>query len=121
MVFGISEETGENLINKVAAVFEEISEKPSFEAARIGKESTDKTRPVKVSLRSSDTVHQILAKAKTLKTSTTHRSVYIGPDRSPEERAKQKELVTEMKRRANEDSSKQFYVRSGRIFSRDKP
>ena len=120
MVFGVSEETGEDLNGTIGAVFEEISEKPTFEAARIGRVESGKVRPIKVSLRSSAAVHQILAKARKLKTSSSYRSVYIGPDRSPEERVKQKELLTEMKRKANEDNSKHYYVRSGRICSKDK-
>ena len=120
MVSGVNEEIGEDLSDRISTVFEEILEKPSFEAARIGKMETDKVRPVKVSLRSSDAVHQILAKARNLRKSTTHRSVYIGPDRSPEERVKQRELIAEMKRKANEDDSKHYYVRSGEICCRDK-
>ena len=120
MVFGMSEEAEEDVSDKITAVFEEISEKPRFEAARIGREKTGKVRPIKVSLCSSDAVHQILAKARNLRTSTSHRSVYIEPDRSLEERVKQKELLTEMKRRANEDNSKYYYIRSGRICCRDK-
>ncbi len=120
VVFGIEEETGEDQGSKVTAVFSEISEKPIFEAARIGRESAEKIRPIKVSFRSSDTVHQILVKAKQLRLSKTHRSVYISPDRSSEERVKLKELITEMKRKASEDQSKHYYVKSGRIFSRDK-
>ena len=120
MVFGMEEGTGEDLGSKITEMFDEISEKPSFEAARVGSKFTDKIRPVKVSLHSSGTVHQILVKAKKLRSSTTHRSVYIAPDRSPDERVKQKQLIAELKRKANEDTSKHYYVKSGRIFSKDK-
>ena len=120
VVFGMKEETDEDLVNTITAVFDELSEKPSFEAARVGRISAKKIRPVKVSLRSSGTVHQILLKAKQLKSSTTYSSVFIAPDRSPEERVKQKELIAEMKRIASEDHSKHYYVKSGRIFSRER-
>ena len=52
MVFEVNEETGEDLSDKISTVFEEISEKPSFEAARIGKIETGKVKVSKVSLRS---------------------------------------------------------------------
>ena len=91
MVFGVSEETGEDLSVKISSVFEKISEKPTYEAARIGRTETGKVRPVKVSLRSSNAVHQILAKARKLKTSSSYTP---GPDRSPVERVKLKELLT---------------------------
>ena len=120
MVFGMEEGTGEDLGSKITEMFDEISEKPSFEAARVGRKLTEKIRPVKVSLHSSGTVHQILVKAKKLRSSTTYRSVYIAPDRSPDERLKQKELIAEVKRKMNEDPSKHYYVKSGRIFSKDK-
>ncbi len=120
VVFGIAEETGEDLDCKITAVLTEITEKPSFEATRVGKKSDDKIRPIKVSLRSSDNVHQILVKAKQLRSTTTYRSVYIAPDRSPEERDRQRKLIAEMKRLASEDNSKHYYVKSGRVLSRDK-
>ena len=120
MVFGLKEETGENVKSRITAMFSEISQKPTFEAARVGKETKDKIRPIKVSLRNSSTVHQILVKAKELKSSNHHRTVYITPDRSPDERVKHKELIAELKRISKEDHSKHYYVRSGQIFSRDK-
>ncbi len=120
VVFGMEEEPGKDLHGKLTAVFNEISEKPSFEAARVGKESADKIRPIKISFRSSDNVHQILVKAKQLRSTTNYRSVYIAPDRSPEERVIQRELIAEMKRLASEDKNKHYYVKSGRICSRDK-
>ncbi len=119
VVFGMEEKTDEDLDSKITAIFEELSEKPSFQATRVGKESDNKIRPVKVSLRSSDTVHQILVKAKQLRSTNTYRSVYIAPDRTPEERIKQRKLISEMKRLASEDSRKHYYVKSGRILSTD--
>ena len=82
--------------------------------------SEERSRPVKVSLRNSETVHQILLKAKNLRKSTAHRKVYVAPDRSPEERAKHRKLVAEMKRRASEDPDMYYYILSGEIFFRDK-
>ena len=60
MVFGLSEEDGEELSSKVEQVFQSLGEKPCFEAARLGKKSNSTVRPVKVNLRSSATVQQIL-------------------------------------------------------------
>ena len=93
VVFGLAEEDSENLDGKIVSLFEEIEEKPSFEAVRVGKVSEDQIRPVKVSLRNCETVRQLLLKAKELKTITAYRKVYISPDRSPEERIKHRQLV----------------------------
>ena len=42
VVFGLSEEKSEDLDGKIVELFEEIEEKPSFEAARIRMVSTEK-------------------------------------------------------------------------------
>ena len=120
VVFGLTEELSEDLDNKISSLFSDIEEKPSFEAVRIGEQSEDTNRPVKVCLRNSETVHKILQKAKNLRKSATYRTVYVQPDRSPEERAKHRTLVAEMRRRASEDPDNYYYIFSGEIFHRDK-
>ena len=82
-VFGLSEEASEDLDSKISSLFEDVEEKPSFEAVRIGEQSEEMNRPVKVCLRNSETVHRILQKAKNLRKSSAHRKVYVQPDRSP--------------------------------------
>ena len=120
VVFGLTKELSEDLDNKISSLFSDIEEKPSFEAVRIGEQSEDTNRPVKVCLRNSETVHKILQKAKHLRKSATYRTVYVQPDRSPEERAKHRTLVAEMRRRASEDPDNYYYIFSGEIFHRDK-
>ena len=95
VVFGLTEEAGEKLCDRVSDVFGQINEKPHFEAVRVGNKTADKARPrpVKVSLGNSWTVHQILIKAKELRLSQNHKTVFISPDRSHEERAVHKYLV----------------------------
>ena len=87
VVFGLTEEKSEVLDSKITDLFNDIEEKPSFEAVRIGEQSEETNRPVKIRLRNSETVHRILHKANNLRKSATHRTVYIQPDRSPQERA----------------------------------
>jgi hypothetical protein len=120
VVFGLSEETSEDLDGKIATLFGEIEEKPSFHAIRIGKESEERTRPVKVSLRNSETVFQLLGKAKHLRTTEAYRKVYISPDRSPEERIKHRELVAEMKRKNDENPDQHYFISAGSIGCRDR-
>ena len=120
VVFGLSEEASEELDSKISSLFDDIEEKPSFEAVRIGEQSEERNRPVKVCLRNSETVHRILQKAKNLRKSATHRTVYVQPDRSPEERAKHRDLVAEMSRRASEYPDIYYYILGGEIFHRDK-
>ena len=48
MMFGLVEEDGEQLADKVSRVLEEVGVKPRFEACRL----PDKARPVKLTLQS---------------------------------------------------------------------
>ena len=120
VIFGLTEETSEDLNMKVTALFGEIDEKPSFEATRLGKSSEDRSRPVKVSLRNSDIAHRLLGKAKQLKTTTAYRKVYIAPDRSPEERIKHRKLVAEMRQKASENPELYYFIYAGSIGYRDR-
>ena len=122
VVFGLTEdqEKSEDLDSKITNLFNDIEEKPSFEAVRIGEQTEETNRPVKICLRNSDTVHRILQKAKNLRKSATHRTVYVQPDRSPEERAEHRELVAEMRRRAREDPDSHFFIFSGEVCHRNK-
>ena len=123
MMFGLSEAEDDNLCERVGSVFEAIGEKPRFEACRLGKQKSgdqDKVRPVKVTLSSSTTVYQILKNAKNLKTSDSFKSVFISPDRSPDQRAKHKELVKHLKTLSNSEKHKRHYIRDGAVHSVDK-
>ena len=120
MVFGLPEGTNEDLCAKVDDILQQIGEKPKIEAARLGKENTDgKIRPVKVTLRSSAAVGQILIKAKQLKNSAKYRSVYISPDRTPEQRLQHKKLVVEMKAKFKDLPGQRHYIRGGTVCSID--
>ena len=120
VVFGLADDASEDLDGKISGLFDDIEVKPSFEAVRIGEQSEDTNRPVKIRLRNSETVHRILQKAKNLRKTATHKTVYIQPDRSPEERAKHRELVAEMRRRASEDPESYFFIFGGEVCHRDK-
>jgi hypothetical protein len=50
VVFGLSEETSEDLDGKVSALFGDMKETPSFHAVPVGKVSKKRTTSVKVSL-----------------------------------------------------------------------
>ena len=123
MIFGLKEEAGEDLSNKVNVMFEQIEEKPRCEAIRVGRYATesDKTRPIKVVFNESVIVHQILVKAKELRLSEDYKSVFISPDRSPEERVTHQKLVLDLKQfKAKDDPDKRYFIRSGRICSEGK-
>ena len=122
MVFGLPEEGDEQLRDKVGAVFEEFGEKPRLEASRLGEKKKNETRarPVRVTLYNAATAKQILAKTKALKKTVRYSSVFITPDRSPEQREVHRQLVQELKKRTTEKPTERHYISGGRVWSVDK-
>ena len=117
MVFGLCEEQNEDICAKVSDVLESLGEKPRVEACRIGKKSPTAPRPVKVSLSSSSIVQQILKSSSKLSGTEKFKRVFLAPDRTAEERAHRKELVLELKKRAEVEKDKKLFIRGGKICS----
>ena len=112
---------GEELETKISGMFEEIGLKPKLVAQRIGKKKTaSATRPVKVSVSSSLIVQQILVNAKTLRKSAKYKTVFLSPDRTPEQREARKELIVSMRAKAIAEPNKKFYIKDGQILSTDR-
>ena len=120
MLFGLKEDKNETLSDKVDEVFVSVGEKPSFVATRIGKKSADKTRPVKITLTSNGLVNQILYKSKRLRTVEALKSVFMSPDMSPDERARHKQLVMDLKLKISDQPERRHYIRQGQIVTVDK-
>jgi hypothetical protein len=120
MLFGLEEDKNETISEKVEEVFVSVGEKPSFVASRIGKKSNGKARPVKVTLTGNSSVSQILFKAKRLRTVEAHKSVFISPDMSPDERARHKQLVMDLKSKISNQPDKRHFIRQGHIVTVDK-
>ena len=122
MVFGLAEEDGEHLDEKVSEVFLSIGEKPRAAAVRVGSRNEAGTggdcRPVKVTLSSSTAVHQILTKSRKLRQLGKFREVYVSPDRPPAEQAARKQLVLKLKELRTAQPGKYHYIRSGQIASK---
>ena len=123
MVFGLPEddEDDEQLNSRVCGVFEQIGVKPRIESSRLGVKGSKSPRPIKVTLSSSTVARQILLKAKNLRLSEAHKSIFVVPDRSIEHRAQHKELVIGLKKRREEEPNKRHYIKGGQIFSVDVP
>ena len=107
MVFGLEEEPGEQISEKVSQVLLELGEKPIIEASRIGLIKDSKAATVS----SSTIVQQILSKARSLRNSEHYKKVFISADWSTEQRAQQRGLFQELKRRRTEEPDKRFYIR----------
>ena len=120
MLFGLEEEKNETLSNKIGEVFVSIGEKPSFVASRVGKKSTSKARPVKVTLTGNGSVNHILTKARRLRTVESYKSVFLSPDRSPDERNQHIQLVLDLKQKVIQQPGKKHFIRQGQIVTTEK-
>ena len=121
MIFGLPEKSNEDLNSSVNTLFNALGEKPRIDACRLGKKRTDsKFRPVKVTATNSTVVAHILSKAKLLRKKSAYDKVYISPDRSPEQRLKQKQLVIELKQLAVSNPGQRHFISGGKIHSKDK-
>ena len=115
ILFGLEEGENVSLDNKVDEVFLEIGQKPVLVQVVRLSQPTERCRPVRVSLKSSDTVHSILKDSPRLKSSARFSKVYISSDRTPKQRIKHKELVEELKNKIQEDSSRHWKISKGGV------
>ena len=117
MVFGLEEGDDELLHDSVVNLLATLDEKPKLESVhRIGASKPGNRRPVKIVLRSSEIVRQILLRSTRLKNDEKFSSVYLAPDRCLEERIKHRNLVLELREKRMGDNSKRFVMRNGHII-----
>ena len=118
IIFGLTEENGENLKDKVGEVFTHLEEKPLISIpTRIGHSSGTSVRPVKVSLTSATMVSTLLVKSQRLRQSNIFKSVYISPDRTKEERLVRRTLVNELREKRMDKPDSVFVIRKGKVLS----
>ena len=116
LVFGVAEEKGECATAKVAKILEHLEEKPKFQQCRrIGQQRENAVRPIKFNVRSTDIVYQILSKAKRLREVEGYKTVYLSPNRTPEERVARQKLVAELKQKRTGDPNSRYFIRKGEI------
>ena len=117
MFHGMKEEEGENLKDKVGAVFNQLQEKPLFTTpSRVGVAGSGKVRPVKVTLSCQDTLYQILKKSKDLKRDPELSSIYLSRDRTLEERTERRKLVSELKKKRDENPGKTYVIKKNSVI-----
>ena len=127
MLFGLKEETEEDISGKVCDVLFQLNLKPKVDVCRIGsgvqstsKDSANKPRPVKVTVASSAIVKEVLSRAKHLKNCSGFGGVYLSPDRSVEQRAEHRKLVLELKQRLVDQPGKRHFIRGNTVVSTEK-
>ena len=112
------EETVETMVSKL---LEQLDEKPRImDSKRIGQRAADSSRPIKFRVNSSETVFQILKKAKRLKDIDGYKTIYIAPDRTIHERISRKKLVSELREKRQSDPNSHYLIRKGEIVKQGK-
>ena len=97
----------------------DIGQKPVLvQVVRFG-QPTGRCRPVRVLLKSPDTVHSILKDSLKLKSPARYSKVSINSNRTPKERIRHKELVEKVKNKIQVDSSKHWKISKGGVTSVD--
>ena len=84
---------------------------------RLGKKSTDKQRPLLISLKHDEDKSLLLSQSYLLRRNSQHSNVFMAPDRTKFEREKHKKLVEELKERRSQ-CAKDLVIRNGVIISK---
>lgn len=120
MMFGVPEHSEETLETQASVILEQVEEKPRItDCYRIGMAKEGATRPIKVTLSSSDGVQRVLRKAGLLKKSENLKRVYLAADRTMEERTARNELVKQLKQKRETEPGLYHFIRNGVILSRN--
>ena len=118
VVYGVKEESGEDLNQCIDNILSEIDEKPRImDCCRIGVVKQDMCRPIKFTVANHDHVRQILRKCKALRTKPGYKSVYLSPDRTVEERKAFKKLLDELKLKRQSEPDFVHILKNNKISS----
>ncbi len=124
IIYGLKEQKGENLEERVLEVLEHLDEKPRLVSfCRMGKAVADggpTVKPIKFTLAGRDHVRQILAKSRKLKEVEGYSAVYVCPDRTAENRMAYRKLVEELKIKQSNDQTKTYIIKNNKIVSSEK-
>lgn len=123
VIFGATEEEDQDKEHMavtdnmcIRKIFEIVGKERCFvDHHRAGTKKPGQSRPLIVRMEAPYMVMEVLAKAKLLKETQCYRSCYLAPDRSPEQRETHKKLITEMKRRREEQPEMYFYIKRGEV------
>ena len=116
LVYGLYEDERNSDVDRVKELLQYLEEAPVLSnVERLGRIREEGTRPVKVVLRSKETVRDILGKAARLKRSETFRAVFIAPDRTLDERVERRKLVAKLREKRELEPEKVWSIRRGSV------
>ena len=120
---GVKESEDEKLEEKVETILLEFGEKPLVrDCVRVGfKKSGDNlSRPIKITLKNSDHVAQVLRNARKLHTKEGYKTVYVCPDRTADERRAHKRLLEELREKQASEPHRVHVIKFNRVVSFEK-
>ncbi len=105
---------------KASDMLEQLGEKPRIaECCRVGKPSADSghTRPVKLTLGSSDVIQHLSRRSSGLKQIHDFKRVFFAPDRSTEARLAHKKLVDQLRENIKKQPNMYHSIKDGQLSS----
>ena len=123
MMYGLEEldEDGSNEEDKrqIAEIMHEIGLfSGDVIIGRIGEVKEGNIRPIRVRFERKEYVLNVLSKARQLKNSELYSSVYLGPDRTMEQRTAHRKLVEELKKKRLESPDRVFFIKDNTVCSK---
>ena len=123
MIYGLPEVENEDIVKSVESVYHSMNipaPKTNIDLYRIGTKQVGKIRPIRLECQNSGDVDYALVHSKRLKSSEHHSTVYLGPDRSKEQRLEHSALVRKMKDLISSDPTRHYFIRNKKVCSGDK-
>ena len=116
---GVSQESDREQVAEVMHEIGVVSGNVLVE--RVGERKDDSHRPVRVIFERKEEVTNVLARARRLKDSENFSSVFLGPDRTFEERKAHRKLVDELKVKRTQSPDMIFYIKENAVCSKLRP
>ena len=125
VIFGLREEgqhdkLGERVMGIVKLILDDKTPTMIYDAVRIGTAKDGVCRPVKVKFESKEVAMSVFSNAKKLRQYPVHKSIYVSPDRSAEERAERKKLVCQLKEKIEKEPEMYHFIQNGKVNSTEK-
>ena len=126
VIFGLQEDGNDDRLRARVTVMTKLiveGETPAVkDVIRIGavKSGESGCRPVKVSFENKEVAASVISSAKKLRQSPVYKSVYVSPDRSAEERAERKKLVSQLKEKIEKEPELYHFIQNGKVNKTEK-
>ena len=108
----------QHIIDTVTQISGHLDSPQVVTACYLGSKTEDRNRPICVTFDNPNVKQRIIANAYKLKSNSSLKNVYISPYRSEKEQKTHTELVKQLRTKINEDVSRFWFIRDGKVQSR---